>query len=198
MRNSHLKSSTLTEQALQPGNGHKVLAHFGNVPASREDVLQEETFHAMLAHERRRAERSRKPFVLMSLETHAAHENGDGENFVRRLISVVSYATRETDWVGWYEADRILAVIFTEFNQGEKTPITQFLRSKVVAALQANLGHKLASKLIVRAHLLPESWDNCRPDRIADIRLYPDLSGEDSKEAAVVGLKARVLWGYQV
>jgi hypothetical protein len=196
MRNSHLKSSNLAEHAPQPGNGRKVLAHFGNLPVSREDVLQEETFHAMLVHERRRAVRSRKHFVLMLLETRGALENGDGANFVRRLISVVSGATRETDWVGWYAAGRILAVIFTEFNQEEEIHITQFLHSKVVASLHANLGYKLASKLIVRAHLLPESWDNCRPDRMVDIKLYPDLPGETPTEATVVDLKARVLWGY--
>ena len=68
MANSNLKISPIREQAPEPENGRKVLARFGHMPAGREGILQEETFHAMLTHERRRAERSRKPFVLMLLE----------------------------------------------------------------------------------------------------------------------------------
>jgi lipopolysaccharide/colanic/teichoic acid biosynthesis glycosyltransferase len=189
MANSNLKISPVREQAPQPGNGRKVLARIGHVPANREGVLQEETFHAMLTHERRRAERSRKPFVLMLVESQATHKNGDGAKFVERLTSVIAGATRETDLVGWYEDGRILGVIFTEISLEEKTPITDLLHSKVLTALRDDLGLKLASKLAVTVHLFPESWDKDRPDRVADIKLYPDISGKVSKKRLPVALK---------
>lgn len=190
MANSNLKVTTLPEQALQPENGRKSLARFGHMPARREDILSEETFHAMLTHERRRAERSRKPFVLMLLESHVAHKkNAEGANFVERLTAIISEATRETDLIGWYEDSRILAVIFTEINLEEKTPVTELLRTKVVTAVREKLGQKFASKLAVTVHLFPESWDQNRPDRVADIKLYPDLSGKVSKKRLPVILK---------
>ena len=91
-------------------------------------------------------------------------------------------ATRETDFVGWYEESAILAVIFTEINLDGKSPITEVLHSKVVTALRDDLDHKLASKLAVTIHLFPESWDKDSPDRVADIKLYPDLSRKVSKK----------------
>jgi lipopolysaccharide/colanic/teichoic acid biosynthesis glycosyltransferase len=189
MTGSNPKASPLREQAPQPGNGRKVLARFGHMPAGSEGILQEETLHAMLTHERRRAERSRKPFVLMLLESPVAHKNGDGTNFLERLITVISGATRETDLIGWYEDGRVLAVIFTEISLEEKTPIAELLRSKVVTALSNGLGHNLASKLIVTVHIFPENWDQNRPDRVADFKLYPDLSGKVSKKRMPVVLK---------
>lgn len=186
MATSNLKVSPLREQAPPAGNGRKVLARIGQMPANREGVLQEETFHAMLTHERRRAERSRKPFVLMLIESLATHKNGEASNFAQQLTSVVSNATRETDLVGWYESGRILAVIFTEISLEEKTPITDLLRSKVVTALRNDLGLKLTSKLAITVHMFPESWDKDRPDRVADIKLYPDISTKEKKRLPVV------------
>ena len=96
--------------------------------------------------------------------------------------SVVCDATRETDLVGWYEEGEILAVIFTEINLEGKNPITEVLHSKVVAALRENLDHRLASKLVITVHLFPESWDEDEPDRVADIKLYPEISRTSSEK----------------
>jgi len=152
------------------------MSRVGHMAADREGVLQQETFQALLTLERRRAERSRKPFVLMLLDSHAVHATGGSAAFAERLASVVSDATRETDLVGWYEKDMILAVIFTEISLEGKNPVTEVLHSKVLKALRENLDHKLAAKLIVTVHLFPETWDKDRGDSVVDIKLYPDLS----------------------
>ena len=89
MANSNPKVSTLREQA-QSGMGRKVLARIDHVPQGREEVLTETTFHALLTHERRRAERSRKPFVLMLLEMHALHAKSVGATFSERVKSAIS------------------------------------------------------------------------------------------------------------
>ena len=104
MGNSDLRVSHLIDRAAHPGHGRKTLAHVGHVPTGRDAVLKEETFHAMLTRERRRAERSRKPFVLMLLDGHLIH--GSHAGVVEPLISAVSEATRETDLVGWHERGR--------------------------------------------------------------------------------------------
>jgi exopolysaccharide biosynthesis polyprenyl glycosylphosphotransferase len=181
MANSNLKISPVIEKP-QPANGRKTLARIAHVPAGREAILQEETFHALLTHERRRADRSRKPFVLMLLENHAPHSNSASNNFSDRFHAVIAASTRETDLIGWYEEGRILAVIFTELNLEENTPIAELLRSKVGTALQKDLGAKLASKIVITTHIFPESWEQNGTERSADIKLYPDLSEKGSKK----------------
>jgi len=144
MANSNLKVSTLREQA---GAGRKVLARIGHVPQGREDVLAEATFHALLTHERRRAERSRKPFVLMLLEMHALHAKSVGVAFSERVKSAISGATRETDLIGWYEEGRILAVIFAELNVEENTPVAELLQAKIETVLRDSLAPKRQGRL---------------------------------------------------
>jgi exopolysaccharide biosynthesis polyprenyl glycosylphosphotransferase len=181
MGNSKLKMSVGEERPPQ-NNGRKAVSRIGALPLRRDAILREDIFHAMLTLERRRAERSRKPFVLMLLDSQAVPKNGNGANFLGQLTSVVCEATRETDLIGWYETGAVLAVIFTEINAEGESPITEILHSKVVAALRESLDHRLAQKLVVTVHLFPESWDTKRTDREADIKLYPELSRRSSKK----------------
>jgi exopolysaccharide biosynthesis polyprenyl glycosylphosphotransferase len=128
----------------------------------------------------------------MLLDSHAVLKNGNGGDFLGQLTSVVCAATRETDLIGWYEQRAILAVIFTEINLEGENPIAEMLQSKVVAAVRANLDHRLAQKLVVSVHLFPESWDAERPDREADAKLYPELSGRSSKKRASMIVKRAI------
>ena len=171
----NLKISLGSERPRQSA-GRQTLLRISPVPSRRDEILAEQALHAMLTLERRRAERSGKPFVLMLLDAHAVPKQGHGGSFIQDLKSVVCDATRETDLIGWYEEGVILAVIFTEINVEGKSPITEVLHSKVVAALRENLDPRLAAKLVITAHLFPESWNGERPDRIADVKLYPEFS----------------------
>ncbi len=170
------------EQPSKQGSGRKALSRFGPLPSGPKVIFKEDAFHAMLTLERRRAERSGKPFILMLLDSHAVHKNGNGPSFIEQLASVVSSATRETDIVGWYEAGEVLAVIFTEVHLEGRGAISEILHSKVVMALRENLDQNLASGLVVTLHLFPESLEKGFPDRVADIKLYPDLAQKASKK----------------
>ncbi len=94
MANSNLKVSTVREQASQPGTGRKILARISHVPPGREELIAETSFHALLTHERRRAERSRKPFVLMLLELHPLHAKSVGASFSERVEFLQSLERR--------------------------------------------------------------------------------------------------------
>ena len=188
MANSNLKVTAVREQA-QSETGRKVLARIGHVPPGREDVLAEATFHALLTHERRRAERSRKPFVLMLLELHPLHAKSVGAAFSERVESAIAGATRETDLIGWYEEGRILAVIFAELNVEENVPVAELLRSKIETVLSNSLGAKAAARIVITTHIFPESWNQNGTERPADLKLYPDLSQKASKKRLPIVVK---------
>jgi len=188
MARGDLGISTLGEWGTRQGNGRKAFSRFDHLPVDREGVLKERIFHTLLTLERRRADRSRKPFVLMLLDSHLIHKNGNAATFAAQLTSAISGATRETDILGWYEEDEIFAVIFTEINLAASS-ISEVLHSKVVKALRDNLDHKIASKLAITVHVFPESWDKTRPDRVTDLKLYPDLSLKTSRKLIPTVLK---------
>ncbi len=182
MGNSYFRIPALWEQGARRLMGQRVMSAFDSSLTARADFSQEETFHNMLTLERRRAERSRKPFALMVLEADASVEASVAERLLSQVILVLLKSTRETDLVGWYRNGTSLGVIFTEISLEFATPITEILRSKVVNALQNELSSKTTSKLAVTVHLFPESRDRDGATTVADTSLYPDLQSGDSKK----------------
>jgi len=71
MGNGYSRIPALWEQGVLRSTTRKAASAVGSLMESREEVLQEESFRSMLTLERRRAERSRKPFVLMLLDASA-------------------------------------------------------------------------------------------------------------------------------
>lgn len=150
---------------------------------TRASIFQEQVFHDMLLLERRRAERSRKSFVLMLLDASAFLE-GTAESMLSSVTSVILRSTRETDLIGWYKDGSVLGVIFTEVSLESGSPITDVLRSKVVHALHAELSGECTSRLGITVHLFPErqGGSGIGSDPVADCRLYPELSPSRSKK----------------
>jgi lipopolysaccharide/colanic/teichoic acid biosynthesis glycosyltransferase len=156
----------------------------------QEAVLAENIFHSMLTLERRRAERSRKPFVLMLLDANL--ENGTAEEILRQAVDIVVVSKRETDLVGWYKEDAILGVIFTEVNLEGEIPITETLRTKIETAFVKHLGRDRAAKITISLHIFPESWDKNSAGWVADSKLYPDLKRKGSRKRLPLVIKRAI------
>ncbi len=152
-----------------------------------ETLLAEELFHSTLTLERRRAERSRRPFVLMLLDAH--RENGLAKGLLQQARSVIAASTRETDLVGWYATGASLGIIFTELGSVEGSEITNSLRIKLTTALQERMGIKMAAKIAISVHLFPEEWDQDSSNWVADSKLYPDLQPRKARKKVFVALK---------
>src|SRR6266704_2607810 len=103
MGNSYLRTPTLWEQGARSLKGQKAMSAFETSSVARASFLQEETFHSLLTLERRRAERSRKPFVLMVLEVDASLEANVADRILSQVTSVLLKSTRETALIGWYK-----------------------------------------------------------------------------------------------
>jgi lipopolysaccharide/colanic/teichoic acid biosynthesis glycosyltransferase len=154
---------------------------------AQEEVLVENVFHSMLTLERRRAERSRKPFVLMLIDANL--EDGAAEEILRQAVDIVVVSKRETDLVGWYKQGAILGVIFTEVNLDGELPITETLRTKIGTAFVKHMGRDRAAKIAISLHIFPESWDKNSSGWVADSKLYPDLKRKGSRKRLPLVIK---------
>ena len=156
----------------------------------QEDVLAENVFHSMLTLERRRAERSRKPFVLMLLDANL--ENGTAADILKQAVEIVAASKRETDLVGWYKDGAILGVIFTEVNLEAGPSITDTLRAKMETAFCKHLGRERAAKIAISFHVFPETWDKDSLGWVADSKLYPDLKRKGTKKRLPLVIKRAI------
>ena len=142
--------------------------------AQTESAIPEDVFHSLLTLERKRAERSRKQFVLMLMDAHL--ENGSAAGILKEAVEIVIASKRETDLIGWYRQGAILGVIFTEVNAGADRPITEILRNKFQTTLAERMGKSRSAKIAVSFHVFPEIWDKNQSGWQADSKLYPELS----------------------
>jgi len=142
----------------------------------RSGLISQEAFSEVLRLERRRSERSRKPFLLMLLGVQSLLQNGKTGRLLQKTISAVFACTRETDLAGWYDVGTVIGVMFTELGDTERTALVNAIRSKAVSALEANLGPDQAKSIEVSFCFFPEEQGTRKPGPPADRRLYPDLS----------------------
>ena len=185
MQNGRMKASVVELQEAKSGEGTRATASLGRIPARRADVLIAEAFCAMLAVERRRAQRSLEPFVLILLDAGKLEPQKRDAAFMERLIGAVSGVVRESDIIGWYRGNDVLGVIFTELGAAGNRPASEIIHSKILKALGENLESAVVAKVVVSVHQFPENWDQNQIDQTVDHKLYPELpSAEAGKNAA--------------
>jgi lipopolysaccharide/colanic/teichoic acid biosynthesis glycosyltransferase len=171
--------------------------HNGHAPAASGDgetvPFSQALFAKLLCLERKRAERSRRPFALMLLDAHALLGTDRDQLVCDRLAAALSESTRETDICGWYTAGSVLGVIFTEIGSPDTNAVRTQIVSKVQAALQIHLGSADAKAIRVSLHLFPEDAGP-RNGTAADstLRLYPDLDPANGRQRAARIIKRAI------
>ncbi len=145
-------------------------------------VLPEDYFHRMICLERKRAERSGKPFLLMLLDTGRVSRSEKNSKVLQDVFSALALSTRDTDVIGWYKDHSIVGVMFTEIAVDLKKSILGTMLVRVSSALRDCLTLEQFSQINISFHLFPEEWGEETPTDPQDSVLYPDLRQEDSRK----------------
>ena len=148
----------------------------------RPEILAVDSFRRMLCLERKRAERSRHPFLLMLVDAQKISGIDDRNEFLQKLTLALYSATRETDICGLYK-DSVLGVIFTEIRGTDSSSLLGMKQAKVMTALRNNQDSELVDQIDISFHLFPEDGGQQGGRCGVDPTLYPDLfEKEDSRE----------------
>ncbi|MGA9882415.1 MAG: sugar transferase [Candidatus Acidiferrales bacterium] len=137
-------------------------------------ILPEELFLGILCLERKRAERSRKRFILLLIDAEDAANSGRKSEILSGLARAADASRRETDPAGWYKDRGILGIIFTELGTAEDSAAMLGLQEKVCAALAAELNSQDLELVGVSTHVFGADSDD-DDDISADPIFYPDL-----------------------
>jgi lipopolysaccharide/colanic/teichoic acid biosynthesis glycosyltransferase len=145
-------------------------------PLGDRGILNAEDFRRMITLERKRSERSRKPFMLLLLDMGddlPCEKNG---RILGKILSALSASTRDTDVTGWYSDNCVVGVMFTEIANegGASTPST--IITRVTLTLQRNLTLEQFNRVTLSFHVFPEGWDQEAEQGPTSRTLYPDLS----------------------
>lgn len=139
-------------------------------------IYSEDYFHNILYLERKKTERSEKPFLLMLLDIKRC-EMAEKNKVVNKIVQVLFSLTRETDTKGWYKHDSMIGVIFIEIDDIE------VLQEKIYSNLSHELAAEQMNKIEISFHVFPERDNGNEPDISANLTLYPDIKEKNGKTA---------------
>src|SRR2546422_8309088 len=121
----------------------------------RRHVLNEELFSTVLRRERKRADRSNQPLVLMLVDVNDGL-GADSWSIGQAAIEALAAATREPDVLGWFERRAVIGVILPEIRVSDLANTCEGLDTRVHRQLADRLGAEAVDKLSIRLHVYPE------------------------------------------
>jgi hypothetical protein len=139
--------------------------------------LSEDEFLVVLSREKKRTERSNRPFVLMLLDCRSLRKPGNDQEVIEKFLIALARSVRETDVGGWYEDRTIVGVSFTEIGAAEGKSIASALLKRVANALSGILTTEQISQITLSFRVFPEASDKRGPrNGSTDVTLDRPLS----------------------
>lgn len=132
-------------------------------------MVTEKEFQRMVTLERRRAERSRRPFLLMLLDMGDTTPCAKNGKVLEKILVALSASTRGSDVAGWYSNDSVLGVMFTEFASVDPNSLLTTLTTRVIGTLRKGLSEQQFNQTCISFHSFPEEWNPRQPDPDAPV-----------------------------
>ena len=181
---------------LMPALLNNGLADMETVSGSSRVMLDEESFQSAIAFERKRTERSARPFLLMLIDTADISGKGTAREVLAKALPALSVCIRETDVIGWYKSPTVIGVMFTEIGANGGGCIPSILASRVKGTLYESLPFEHFNQISLSYQIFPEKWVHDVPLRPSNPVFYPDLGRrERGKRAFKIGKRFLDLFG---
>jgi hypothetical protein len=119
------------------------------------EVLSEESFRRMISLERRRSERSQRPFVLLLMDLGRSLPIEENVRILLKILAALQDVTRETDLMGWYETNVSVGVMFTDITL-DKSLILNAILSRINGILREKFTAEQFSQINFLCRLFPE------------------------------------------
>jgi lipopolysaccharide/colanic/teichoic acid biosynthesis glycosyltransferase len=143
-------------------------------------LFAEGAFHDLLEIERKRAERSKRPFMLLLMSINGLPKT---KKLVTKLGTAVTASCRSIDIKGWYEHNRVIGIIYTEIVPEKKGLVIEKIRKN----LRDSLSEIEATKVGITCVFFPHS--DSSTDQEAIERFYPELLDTSLSTAMALGSK---------
>ena len=165
----------------------------GPAAAAEEDYMfySKSHFQHMLRVERKRTERSKRPFLLLLLDISGIMSLDNNREILGRIKTVLATSLREVDIRGWYEHAKTIGVIFTEIGHIDVNAIERIIH-KIYGRLCRDLDAGWVAKIRISFHIYPEASGDISIKAPFDVNLYPDLMKRDDGQKLSLSAKSAI------
>jgi hypothetical protein len=120
-------------------------------------AYNEDAFRYFLEIERRRAEASSRPWLLLlvDLKKQSEPESVIPGAIADRLFSSLAQCLRDTDFFGWYREGVVAGAVLTQHAETADTSIADVVAQRVSGALQSALPPQASIRVQVRVYQVP-------------------------------------------
>jgi lipopolysaccharide/colanic/teichoic acid biosynthesis glycosyltransferase len=131
---------------------------FTKLKSYTKGLISEESFKTMVEVERKRSDRSGKPFLVMLLDLNSIVNEKErylgGRNsimqFFNKVVKTITVETRDIDIKGWYETGKSIGILFTEITPEGKDKILEKIKSGLHKVFR-----EFASRINISCHWYP-------------------------------------------
>ncbi len=181
------------QSADAPGNGGADRLRPDAALFDREyGIYNDNFFKHALCNERKRTERSRRPFLLMLINIDRLRQCECAPAIVRELISVLRNSIRNIDLCGWYRHCGVIGVLFAEIGEQSARAAMETIWLKVHANLLRSFPLGIVNRIGVRFHFFPEQLDEEIDANAANAMFYPDISKEQARRRMALCVKRAI------
>ena len=146
----------------------------------------EPLFHQKLVQERRRAERAKKPLLVMILNTgYVSDEDGRGQIY-DALGKGVPGCLRDTDICGVLEDGALLGVILTEVEAEKVADAKRVVAGKIREKLKEMFNDEVARRVTISFRIYPEAGGK---EGAFDLLFFPEIRCKSVRETGGMVVK---------
>ena len=120
-------------------------------------VLDQPEFEYFLALERKRSDRSGRPFLLLLVDIRGLQQAGASPDqvVVDSIFSALSETLRDTDHIGWYRSGQIAGSVLTELGQPSGESTCEAIERKVAFGLSRCLPGQMSDRIRISSFPYP-------------------------------------------
>jgi exopolysaccharide biosynthesis polyprenyl glycosylphosphotransferase len=158
------------------------------------NLYSEKYFLNFLRLERKRSERSRRPFMLVVIGLKGFLRTSERREIIKDITSVLSSTTRDIDMKGWYKDNEAIGIIFNEIASNAQHFQTdqQYTLNKVWGNLTEYLGLARFDRLELSYQIFPGDFVVLPKVNPGDMSLHLNLFLPPPAKKAAFALKRMV------
>ena len=135
-------------------------------------------FHHLLHLEKKRTDRSQKPFILLLFEVSALIDDHFEEGILENIQFALSSSLRESDLYGWFEYNKTIGVICADITVINAKTIERII-SKIHSRFCDKLNREMVQKVSLTFHTYPDNINQFSINYPFNVNRCPGITNLD-------------------
>jgi lipopolysaccharide/colanic/teichoic acid biosynthesis glycosyltransferase len=153
------------------------------------NLYPERFFVNFLQLERKRSERSRRPFMLVVIGLEGFPKTVERREIIKDITKILSTTTRDIDMKGWYRQNESIGIIFNEISTNSFQTDQQHTLNKVWGNLTEYLGLARFDRLEISYQIFPGDFVSLPKVKPGDLSQHLDLFAPPAAKKAAFTIK---------